>query len=202
MKRPARIAFGAVIEVVAVGCAVAATGCASTADIHTIKSPAARFDLYHTVSFDEGRTPPPGDYSTSPQSAGVWSHVKETTTRILQSRGYTLGEPGKADLVVRIEVGRHETTAPMTSPIGLQPSYPGYVPDYLPVAPPYHGYFDQENQELVEGAFVIDAFDGKSHELLWHGFSRAVVRPGKVDYEELQHHVESVLASFPASGSR
>ncbi|HXX69352.1 MAG TPA: DUF4136 domain-containing protein [Polyangiaceae bacterium] len=196
------MAFGAVVEVVAIGCALAAVGCASTADIHTIKSPAAHFELYHSVAFDSERPPPPGDYSSSPQSADVWSHVKDTATHILQSRGYTLGEPGKTDLILRIEVGRRESTAPMTSPIGLQPTYPGYVPDYLPVAPPYHGYFDQESQELVEGAFVIDAFDGKSHELLWHGFSRAVIRPGQVNYADLQRHVESVLASFPASGSR
>ena len=29
----------------------------------------------------------------------------------------------------------------------------------------------------MEGAFVIDAFDGRSHELLWHGFARARSRP-------------------------
>lgn len=201
MKRFARIASGVAVEVAVVGLTVAVMGCASTADIHAIRSPTAHFELYHSFVFDQGKAPPPGDYSTSAQSADVWSHVKEATARILQSRGYAPADPGQADLILRIEVGRRESTAPLTSPVGLQATYPGYAPDYLPVVPPYHGYFDQENQELVEGTFVIDAFDGKSHELLWHGFSRAVVRPGKVDYDELQHHVESVLASFPASGS-
>lgn len=172
-------------------------GCTSAADIHTIKSPTAHFERYHSIAFDTGESPPKA-YSASPQSADVWTHVKEATAHVLGDRGYVVATPDQADLVLRIEVGRRETTAPLTSPVGLSPTYPGYVPDYLPVVPPYHGYFDQEGQELVEGALIIDAFEGKTHELLWHGFVRAVVRPGQVDYDHLRRDVESMLASFPA----
>jgi len=186
------------LRIASAAAAIAVIDCASASDIHAIQSPGAHFELYRTVSFDPGQMPP-GAYSTSPQSVDVWQHVREAATGVLESRGYVLAAPDKADLVVRIQVGRRQTTAPVTSPIGLQPTYPGYVPDYLPVVPPYHGYFDQEGQELVEGAFVIDAFDGKTHQLLWHGFARAVVRPEKVDYDHLGRDVESVLASFPSA---
>lgn len=191
--------------------AAVAIGCTSTADIHAIQSPSAHFDQYRTIAFDSAEGPPKV-YSTSPNSANVWTHVKETTSHVLADRGYVLAAPGQADLVLRIEVGRRQTAAaPPTAQVGPSPMEPGPVgpiptdpgrnPDYLPVSPPYHGSFDQEDQELVEGALVIDAFDGKTHALLWHGFVRAVIQPDKVDYDQLQRDVESVLASFPAAGA-
>jgi Domain of unknown function (DUF4136) len=180
---------------------IIAAGCTSAADIHTIQSPSAHFGSYRTFSFDLRETSP-GGYAASPRSEDVRAHVRETTTLILRNRGYVEARSDPADLILRIEVGRREAAAPPTSPIGLQPTYPGYQMDYLPVVPPYHGYFDVENQELVEGAIVIDAFEGRTHELLWHGFARSVItRPDKVDYDHLRRTVESVLASFPASNA-
>jgi hypothetical protein len=188
-----------------------AIGCTSTADIHSIQSPSAHFEQYHTIAFDSAEGPP-RVYSASPHSADVWAHAKEATAEVLTHRGYVIGAPGQADLVFRIEVGRRQTAAaPPTAqvgpspmdpgPVGPIPTDPGKTPDYLPVGPPYHGTFDEEDRELVEGALVIDAFDGKTHALLWHGFVRAVVQPDKVDYDHLRRDVESVLASFPASGA-
>lgn len=103
---------------------------------------------------------------------------------------------------MRIEVGRRQANAPLPNSVGLDPSYPGYQGDYIPVDPPYHGFLDQEDQELIEGAIVIDAFEGKTHELLWHGFARALVQPDKIDYDRLRRTVESVLSAFPASTPR
>jgi hypothetical protein len=182
------------------------TGCTSGASIHTIRSPAAHFERYRTVAFD-ANLEAPNEYSLSPRSAGVRSHVQRFATSILQSRGYVLSDQQHADLVLRIEAGRRERKEPVstgTTPLG---GGPGDVPpvagaDSAPgpsaVETMYHGELDQEERDLVEGAFVIDAFDSETRELVWHGSARTEIVPGPVDYARLRRHVESVLAAFPA----
>jgi hypothetical protein len=50
----------------------------------------------------------------------------------------------------------------------------------------------------VEGALVIDAFDARSGVRVWHGSSRAEIKPDRVDEALLQTSVAEVLASFPS----
>jgi hypothetical protein len=159
---------------------LSAAGCTSAVDIHTMTSPGAHFEHYRTVAFDIG-SEPPSQYSSSAQSAEVRAHVYETAL----------------SLIVRIEVGRRERRVPVNTSIGMPPSVPPAVePEYAGIVP-YHGPLDEEEKDLIEGAFVIDAFDGKSHELVWHGSAHTEIKPGSIDYDGLRHAVETVLAPFP-----
>lgn len=170
-----------------------AVGCAPAIDVHTIQSPSAHFDGYRTVAFEQSPRAP-SDYSSSPQSAEVRSEVQEKATDVLHARGYALAKREDADLVIRIEAGRREHTVTTTT---VKPTSPS-----APVETEFHGELDQEERDLVDGAFVIDAFDGKTHMLVWHGAARTEITPGTVDSARVRTAVEKVLTSFPAAPSK
>lgn len=168
-------------------------GCAPAIDIHTIQSPAAHFDRYHTVAFEQSAQAP-SEYSRSPQSDEVRAEVQDLAKGILQQRGYALAEKANADLVIRVEAGRRNVKVAVTS---LKPTSPS-----APVETEFHGELDQEEQDLVDGAFVVDAFDGKTREEVWHGAARTEVTPGAVDHGRVHSAVEKVFASFPPAAGK
>jgi len=183
-----------------------AVGCSPAIDVHTIRSPSAHFEQYHTVAFDLNPQAP-SEYSLSPRSAEVRARVEQLAATTLQGRGYSLAPADHADLVVRIEAGRREQRVPMsngTMPLGggvaglPMTSSGGNIPGPAAIETTYHGELDQEERDLVEGAFVIDAFDGRTRELVWHGSARTEINFGPVDYDRLRRAVEAVLAPFPA----
>jgi hypothetical protein len=55
-----------------------------------------------------------------------------------------------------------------------------------------------ENADFVDGALVIDAFDGITGVKVWHGSSRANVNPG-TDDPHLQSDVRELLDAVPRS---
>src|SRR5208283_2779356 len=81
---------------------------------------------------------------------------------------------------------------------GSEPAGEGSVPGPTNIEMTYHGQFDEEERELVERAFIIDAFDRETRELVWHGSARTEVDPSPIAYERLRKAVESLLASFPS----
>jgi hypothetical protein len=211
MRRRAGWMFAALVA-----SAVVAGGCASDVQIHALTAPGAHFDAYRTVAFEPTRKAPP-TFVTSPHSSEVREQVQQAAEQILKERGYRLVQDD-GDLVIRIEVGRKHEKVPVTTgsmPIGgeaiglssasAEPSGPTPgSPATANVAGPaeiettYGGQLDEEQRDLVEGAFVIDVFDRQTHQIVWHGSVRAEVTPGTVDYERLHRSVASVLASFPA----
>lgn len=195
------------------------SGCAPAVDIHTIRSPSAHFERYRTIGFDLSLQAPRG-HATSPRSAIVRDEVEKAAAPILERRGYALAPSDRADLVLRIEAGRRDQWVPASTGImplgggvsGLPTSSGG--PDAmgsLPVgnAPgpadvggtKYHGELDQEDRDLVEGAFVIDAFDGETGTLVWHGSAHSEINPSTIDRERLRRAVESMLGSFPGKAA-
>jgi Domain of unknown function (DUF4136) len=204
MAHPVKIFFLVLVAALMSG------GCAPAIHVHAIQSPDAHFERYRTIAFDVSRRAPAG-HVASPRSADVREHVRQLAAAILQSRGYGLAAHEHADLVVRIEAGRREVEVPTGT--GIMPlgggvsglpeasranDTPGNVPGPADMGTSeYHGELDQEEGDLVEGAFVIDAFDGETHQLVWHGSARTEVNPGPFDYGRLGRAVESVLASFP-----
>ncbi|HZU85070.1 MAG TPA: DUF4136 domain-containing protein [Polyangiaceae bacterium] len=164
-------------------------GCTSSVDVHTMTAPNARFEQYRTFEFDSSPPVAPPTYAVSAQSPAAWAVIRETTANVLESRGYaaaTGGAPG--DLVVRIATGRREHPTGATAVPGPQ------------TQAPYAGWLDNEEQDLVEGAFVIDAFDARTRTLVWHGSARAAIDANRVNDKALQRAVQNVLASFPRSG--
>ena len=169
----------------AVGLA-AALGCASELDVHTLTAPNAQLDHYRTYAFDPSLSAPRA-YATSPQSAEVQSRIEQMASTVLDGRGYAHATD-HPDLVLRVKTGRRVTSAG-------EPIAPG-PPDITEI--PYDSTpLDDEPHDLVEGSFVIDAFDAKSHRMLWQGAVKEVIDPAHVDFDRLNKAVQKVLASFP-----
>jgi hypothetical protein len=57
-------------------------------------------------------------------------------------------------------------------------------------------------EDFIEGSFVIDAVDGATHDLLWHGSARAEVDHNGIDENLLRRAVTSVMATFPSRGPK
>ena len=183
-SRPLLFAINLAVSAVA----FCAGGCSPAIDVHTATSPNTTFERYHTFAFDPAGVES-GNSGNSARSAEVRSHIVEDVQADLQSRGYAPATGPKADFVVRIETGRR----PLATGEPAQP-----LPPVEQTEIPYFGFLDDERQDLVEGAFVVDAFDGETHRLLWHASAREVIDPTRANYDRLHSAVEKVMASFPA----
>ncbi|HXN30472.1 MAG TPA: DUF4136 domain-containing protein [Polyangiaceae bacterium] len=157
--------------------ATAVVFCTSAISIHSARSPTARFGAYRTFAFDPVESAP-SRYARSARSEEVRNRVKQQASKLLETKGYAVAVDGKPDLIVRVAAGRREQEI----------SHPHPGPRWLE---------EDEEEDFIEGAFVIDAFDGATDELAWHGSARAEVDPNKIDEERLRRAVASVLATFP-----
>jgi hypothetical protein len=153
-------------------------GCAPAISVHSARSPNVSFDRYRTFAF-ESREGAPGDYASSPRSAEVCRRVAQEAGKLLEAKGYMPAVGGQSDLVLRVGAGRRERVVEHP-----QPERPGWLDE-------------DEEDDFVEGAFVIDAFDAASTKLVWHGSARAEVDPSRIDDQGLHRAVVSVLAGFP-----
>ena len=152
--------------------------CTSAISTHSARSPTARFSGYRTFGFDSLASAP-SRYVPSARSAEVRSRVRQQASKLLEAKGYVVAVDSKADLVIRVAAGRREQEI----------SHPHPAPRWLE---------EDEEEDFVEGAFVIDAFDAATDELVWHGSARAEVDPNRIDDERLRRAVTSVMASFPS----
>jgi hypothetical protein len=153
--------------------------CTSAINVHSARSPTAPFDRYRTFAFDTTESAPP-DYASSTRSAEVGRRIRQQASELLEAKGYRMAADAKPDIVLRIAAGRRERVVRQREHARL---------DWLE---------EDEEADFVEGAFVIDAFDAATEELVWHGSARTAVDPNRIDYERLQRAVASVLATFPS----
>jgi hypothetical protein len=64
-------------------------------------------------------------------------------------------------------------------------------------------WFDEnETVDFVEGAFVIDAFEATTGELVYHGAAHAEIDQEHVDLARLTSAVDDVMEDFPARPGR
>ena len=158
--------------------ALATVFCAPAVSIHTAKSPTARFGEYRTFAFDSTESPP-ASYGRSGASTEVGVRVRQQVGQLLQSDGYVLAVDRKPDLLIRVAAGRRAEEI----------SHPHPGPRWLE---------EDEEDDFIEGAFVIDALDAATQELVWHGSARAEVNPNQIDDERLRRAVRSVMGTFPS----
>jgi len=152
-------------------------GCTTAVHVHSAKSPTASFDRYRTFALDMTENAPSG-YASSARSAEVRKRVRQYASALLEGRGFVLTAiEGKPDLVLRIAAGRAERVFRHAVP-------------WLE---------EEESEDFVEGAFVIDAFDAASDQLVWHGAARGEAGSDRIDDDRLRRAVTSVLATFPAA---
>jgi hypothetical protein len=153
------------------------TTTSTTLNTHTATNPAASFEHYRTFYFGASEGPPTG-YEWSPRSADVQRRLRGMIAAALTARGYT-AVPEKGDILIMFGSGRREVSQHDTSGVGT-----GWLPD-------------DESQDFVEGALVVDAFDGTVGNKIWHGATQAKIDPDRIDTEQLQRSVERLVAAFP-----
>jgi hypothetical protein len=167
------VGFVGLVAVVALPLA----SCTTAINVHTKQSPSADFDHYRTFSF-EGDSRPPARFGSSLESLYVKRRVARVAGTVLQEKGYV---PAKevADMSLRVSAG--ERVREIHIPQRSRPAW----------------FDEEEDEDFVEGAFVIDAFDTATGEIVWHGSARLEVDPAKVDERRLRRAVSDVLAKFP-----
>lgn len=159
--------------------AIATICCTNAINVHSAISPNARFDTYRTFELHANASAP-AFYQTSELSTEVRERVQVQATEALVSKGYVESTDGKPDLILMVAAGRRERERR----------------EHEPVNPAWLN--EDEEQDFVEGAFVIDAFDASTRELVWHGGARTQVDPRSVDSKLLAKAVLSVMSRFPA----
>jgi hypothetical protein len=154
------------------------TACTTAIDVHTAESPDARFDQYRTFTF-ETATREPVSFSSSALTAEVETRAEQLATDVLLGKGYEPASGAAADLSIRIATGQREREIRRPSR-----SHPAL-------------FIQDEEDDFVEGALVVDAFDVSTGELVWHGSAGTVIDPGRVDDARLRRAVSDVLTDFP-----
>lgn len=157
--------------------------CTTTVDVHTKVSPTADFSRYGSFSFGPTEAPP-DSYATSSRSPDVEERVQTIVSRVLQSKGYVPAD--KPGIVVRIAAGVHTAAE----------RWPMFVPRPPPARDSW--FTENEEQEILEGALVIDVYDAENQELLWHGAAHAEIDPDHVDEQLIERSVAQILTTFPA----
>ena len=150
----------------------------SPAVVHTAQAPSAHFDRYRTFAF-QSEPRAPVAFARSPQSAYVERRIEQVAAEVLRAKGYALSDAPAADLTIHVYAGRRAREV-------RQPER---------ARPPW--LEEDEEDDFVEGAFVIDAFDATG-ELVWHGSARLEIDPQVVQEDRLRRAVSDVLTSFPS----
>lgn len=165
------------------------SGCSSSVDVRTARSPGARFDGYRTVAFELDRAAP-GEYTSSPQSAAVVHEVFDAAADTLRTRGYTLVDGDRADVIFRLQAGRRERGLVITvSPIPIV---------FGGVQPEYYRQFEHDGDDLMDGIFIVDSFDRRTHALVWRATAETLITPGQIDHVRLRKAVQAAFGAFPA----
>jgi hypothetical protein len=164
-------------------CPAGEAGCGNAIDVHTTTSPTADFSRYHTFTIGASERVPTR-YHEASRATQAEQRAQELVTEILQSKGYRLTP--NADLVVRIsaELRHRQVPIPMAPP--------------LPGSPPAETWSTEDGAgEILEGALVVDVYDGATGALLWHGAATAFIDPDRFDDDRLRRGVAEVMSTFP-----
>ena len=152
--------------------------CVPPIDVRAVRTPGVDFAQYATVRVERSDAAP-RDFVASRRSNEVRDQVAEMTVAILASKGYGLAASGKADLVVRVAVGRRPPDIPRT-------------------APPRFGMESMDYDSVLVEVVVIDAFVAQTGARVWYGISRDDVDPNRTDFSQLRRALGALFDSFPA----
>ena len=161
--------------------------CTSPAvQVHTAQLPTAPFATYRTFSFGPAELAPKG-YAETPASRRVEERMAKLVLEELERKGYTLANGTKGDLVFALAAGRRDVVVEHPRPTLIEHPDPN-AGEWLA---------ENEQEDFVEGAIVIDVFDGANDGHVWHGAARAAIDPSRPNDDLLRRAVRDVLASFP-----
>lgn len=154
--------------------------------------PAAGFSAYHTYAW----MPPHTKIGESPNPLMV-QRAHDAVEEALSAKGYRLvSSASQPDFAVDFTIGSRERTdvrsypAPYAGPWLWGGSYWWGAP--------YWGS-EVDVRQYREGTISIDAFDGRTHRPVWHGWARKELTRADLEHSSgsIREAVDAVLAQFP-----
>lgn len=173
----------------ALAIALALTAC-ETLRVGSDYDRAADFAAYHTFTWL-----PREDYGT--RNPLIVERARDAIRAQLEQKGYQYtSDPATADFAVDFTINAHERTDIHTYPAT-------YVGDWHWYGPHWWGYpywgTGVDVHQYREGVLAIDAFDGKTHRPVWHGWARKALTRKDLEQsgQSLREAADAVLAKFP-----
>jgi hypothetical protein len=163
--------------------ALPAPGCTDVT-VHTAINPAGSFEHYRTFSFGSVEGPPRG-YTLSRWSEEARNRAEPLIAAALTQKGYAW-VADKGDLLVNFGSGQRVVKVEKAEPREGDQSLLG-MPRFV--------------YDVVNGAMVVDAFDGLNGALAWHGTIRAEIQPDRLDTPMLQTLIDELIRRFPAASA-
>ena len=159
-------------------------GCSSV-DVATDYDPEVDFSKFKTYLWYAGEMPADDKLSANPL---VKKRVASSVEGVLESKGFTKGADGKADLVVIIQAGSQEKM--QITDYG----YGGY--GYGRYGRGWGGYGGQTDVYYYdEATLIIDLIALESKELVWRGSGTGTVKEYS-DQQEMQEGIDAVVAKI------
>lgn len=161
-------------------------GCSSVT-VTTDHDPEVDFSKYNTYLWYGGEMPEDDQLSANPL---VKKRIGSAVEKVLESKGFTKGSDGKADLVVIISAGSKEKMQVTNYGYG---GY-GYGRYGRGWGGGYGGsYTDVHYYE--ETTLLIDLIDVELKELVWRGSGTGIVKEYS-DQQEMQEAIDGVVAKI------
>ena len=162
--------------------ALLVAGCAYGPVVHTDFDPAANFASYRTyqwlpVDVPRGMNPL------------MFRRVQGSIDRSLAARGYRQANPGDFAIAFTVDEKEHTEIS----------SYGSYYPGWGWGWGGWGGwgYPSIDSYQVTERSIVVDIYDGRTHNAVWHGVVSKEGYPGHVDYSKLDATVDAMLSRFP-----
>jgi hypothetical protein len=170
-------------------------GACATLQVGSDYDRTANFANYHTFALM--RRPHRDADSRNPL---VIQRAEDAVVRELTAKGYQLvPDAATADFVVDFTIGSRERTDINTYPAPYASrgwAGWGYGPGWW--GTPYWGT-TVDVRQVQEGTLSIDAFDGRTHRPVWHGWAKQELSRSDIENsaEPIRNAVAAVLANFP-----
>ena len=177
--------------------------CASPIHTRFDVAPDADFARYHSYAWVH-QDPSALSSRSSASGSGYVSplddrRLREAVDAELAQKGYRkVGDPGRADLIVRYHVGREEKVRVQQDPAG------GTV--YRPHGSAGYGYGAWYGQSAMrvttytEGTLSIEFYDRDSREAVWVGWAQKRLSKSDDSPSLIKRAVDALLAPLPRAG--
>ncbi len=150
-------------------------GCAIQS--HTDFDPQTDFSKYRTFSL--APAPEKKPKGLVGYSAITARRIQENIGTALESKGYRQVSASKADMMVAFTVSGE----PRVDIVGYGPGW----------------YGDTYTQHYVQGSLVINIYDTRSKQLIWHGWATAEIFDSNAARKAEPEAVQAILKKFPPS---
>lgn len=157
---------------------------AACSSIQVHSHTASGVDPASYASFAQVPPPEKGPESLPGYDAAVAARIQQEIAAVLVAKGYAVAPPDTADLLVAFSVdGKPRSDQQLTD---------------VYVGGGYGWQGAESTVDYVEGELVIDLYEAKRRQIVWHGVGSVDLFPGSSDPELPNRVVRAILDDLPA----